>query len=237
MSNASENRSPSNDEIIDDLRAVTEDIGRPPTTREYGDEGRYNVATALYRFGGSWDDVLEAADLSGGKETTRGRYRMSDEVLLDDLRRVAEDLGHVPDTDDYIEHGGHSIASIVGYFGSYGDAIEEAGLDPDDLPTGGKPGRPPIPDGDLLADLARVAEKVDRTPRRVDYSIHGEYSTPVLMDRWDSIENAVEAAGIPHDDADGDGDGGDGGGGDPGGDVDADPADADGSTAEDEAAD
>lgn len=52
-----------------------------------------------------------------------------------------------------------------------------------------------IPREDLLDDLTRVAEKVDRAPTQEDYNEHGTYSTPTYHRRFGSWMAALTAAG------------------------------------------
>lgn len=53
-----------------------------------------------------------------------------------------------------------------------------------------------IPDDDLLADLRRVADKLDKSPSKNEYNEHGEYSAQTLMGRFGSWNDAKEAVGL-----------------------------------------
>jgi hypothetical protein len=54
----------------------------------------------------------------------------------------------------------------------------------------------PIPDADLEGDLERVADELDRTPTRVEYDEHGEYSSRTHVNRHGSWNEAVENVGL-----------------------------------------
>jgi len=53
-------REVSRDDLVDDIRAVGEELGRPPRKREYDDRGEYSGMTAWKRFG-DWGNALAAA--------------------------------------------------------------------------------------------------------------------------------------------------------------------------------
>lgn len=88
-----------------------------------------------------------------------GRDRIATDRLLADLRLVADDLGHVPSTYEYNEHGRFAAPTFYRRFGSWEEALDEAdipapvtrtkhgleALDPEDLglsPIGERPGQP-----------------------------------------------------------------------------------------------
>jgi DNA-directed RNA polymerase subunit RPC12/RpoP len=51
-----------NEELIEDLQRVAEEVGHPPTTREYREHGQHKYETLSKRWG-SWDAALEAAEM------------------------------------------------------------------------------------------------------------------------------------------------------------------------------
>ena len=122
----------------------------------------------------------------------RGRPPISEDELLDDLRSVADELGHSPSQDEYNRHGEYSHSTFSDRFGSWTGAQEQAGIEQTTV------GRR-IPDEDLLNDIRRVASDIDADGiAHADYSARGEYSTPVIYNRFDSFEDACDAAGVAH---------------------------------------
>jgi hypothetical protein len=57
--------------------------------------------------------------------------RIADDDLLADLRRVADDLGRAPKTAEYDERGAYAYRTVRDRFGTWADALREAGLDPE----------------------------------------------------------------------------------------------------------
>jgi hypothetical protein len=53
--------------------------------------------------------------------------RYSDEDLLDDIRRLAAEIGHPPTLQEYRERGEYGATTLFERFGSYRDALQEAG--------------------------------------------------------------------------------------------------------------
>lgn len=220
------------EDLLDDLRRVADDLGRSPTRMEYEEHGAYSAAPFRTQFGG-WNGGKEAA----GLETTPWKgQKISDEVLLEDLRHMADELGRAPTTEDIKNSGSYSLGPYYERFESWGRALDEAGIEPspeqsihflegDDSPTpcplcgkgytadlpshlpcdGGEDdeseshgtrGRPPIPKGDLLDDLRRVADELGHSPSKDDYRTHGEYSSNTLINKFGSWNESKEAAGL-----------------------------------------
>ena len=57
-------------------------------------------------------------------------YLIDDEVLLDDLRRLADQLGHPPAICDVKKYGEHSFMTYYDHFSTYETAVVKAGLIP-----------------------------------------------------------------------------------------------------------
>jgi len=60
------------------------------------------------------------------------KQSISDWEYYQDIRRVAQELGHAPMTEEYTEHGRYHWRSIYKRGLTWPEALERAGLDPDD---------------------------------------------------------------------------------------------------------
>lgn len=58
-----------------------------------------------------------------------GRPRIPDETLLDELRRVSEQLGKVPTAVQMDKHGDYPVTTYRNHFGRWSVAIRAAGLE------------------------------------------------------------------------------------------------------------
>lgn len=51
---------------------------------------------------------------------------------------------------------------------------------------------------ELVAEVHRLYDELDRTPRINDIREHGRFSYQAYNRRWDSIRDILDAAGVPH---------------------------------------
>jgi hypothetical protein len=104
---------PSRSDLIDAIQTVAEEIDRPLKASDLSDVTQYSVNDVTRVFG-SWQNALDAAGVD------------NEARLIDDLHRVAEELGHRPTTSDMNTHGHVSATTYASYFGTYTAAIEQA---------------------------------------------------------------------------------------------------------------
>jgi len=83
----------------------------------------------------SWEMACQQA---GVTRPDMGPRAVPDDALLEDIREVADELGHVPSRSQYHEHGNFTRRMAKTRFGSWPDAVEAAGFDA--LAPGGPPG-------------------------------------------------------------------------------------------------
>lgn len=182
----------SRETVIEDIQAVAEELGRKPTNSEYREHGTC-LGAVKHKFE-SWNAALEAA----GFEPRRAPGSLSDETYLERLRELADELDRIPRELDMNEHGPHSVDTYKTRFGSWIDALEAAGLEPDPEQTDtGRSG--PISRVELLAELRRLADEVGEPPTLTDLERDGQYSKSPYYNRFDSWADALEAAGLARD--------------------------------------
>ena len=179
----------SEEELIHALQEFAAELGHPPTQQEMIDDGPYSHSQYTDRFGG-WLDALEAAGLDPDeRETKRGGAggTLSREQLLEDLRAYADDLGCTPTVAEMRADGPYTEKPYVSRWGTWTDAIEAAGLEPN-------VSRPS--DWELLNELRAFADELGRTPTSTDVESDGPYTLRTYLHRWDSWEETLEAAGL-----------------------------------------
>jgi hypothetical protein len=115
----------SDDQILGELRACAERLGRSPTMREFSSDPETTVhpQTVIEHFG-SWNNAKRAAGLVPRRFATR-------EELLGLLRELGEELGRPPTARDIDEHKGRMPSKSLYWhtFGSLANALREAGFD------------------------------------------------------------------------------------------------------------
>ena len=165
------------DEILGELRASAQRLGRSPTMREFAADPEASVhpQTVIEHFG-TWNAAKRAAGL-------RPRRFISREELLEQLRELGEELGRTPTVRD-IEARRSVMASkslIWHTFGSLAAALKEAGFD---VPVGEERLERAIADGAVLARrLGRLPKMADwKDARTRDATLLSEWQVYRMVD-------------------------------------------------------
>ena len=147
----------SNDQILDELRASAERLGRSPTMREFAADPDTAVhpQTVIEHFG-SWNAAKREAGLVPRRFATR-------EELVGLLRELGEDLGRVPTAKDLDARRGSMPSKSLYWhtFGSLAEALREAGFD---VPIGEERLERAVEQGVALA------RKLKRLPKFADWA-------------------------------------------------------------------
>lgn len=114
-------------ELLSELRRVADIVDGRPTTEDMREDGEYGTKPYYNRFG-SWNRAVELAGFEPFTGTSEDIY--SSEELLTELQRLAEERGRPPTTEDMWKHGRMSTQPLVNRFGSWIDALREAGFEP-----------------------------------------------------------------------------------------------------------
>lgn len=158
------------DEILTELRASAERLGRSPTMREFAadPEATVHPQTVIEHFG-TWNAAKRAAGL-------QPRRFISRDELLTQLGELGEELGRTPTVRDIEARRGRMASkSLIWHtFGSLAAALKEAGFD---VPIGEERLERAIADGAVLArelgHLPKMAEWKDARSR-----------DPKLLSEW-----------------------------------------------------
>src|SRR2546423_6481055 len=115
----------SDEQILAELRACAERLGRSPTMKEFAADPETHVhpQTAIEHFG-TWNAAKRAAGLVPRRFATRAE-------LLDLLRRLGDEVGGTPTARDIDERRGRMPSKSLYWhtFGSLSNALREAGFD------------------------------------------------------------------------------------------------------------
>ncbi|HSG13594.1 MAG TPA: hypothetical protein VLA22_06975 [Gaiellaceae bacterium] len=165
------------DEILAELRAAAERLGRSPTMREFAKdpEARVHPQTVIEHFG-TWNAAKRAAGLFPRRFLTR-------EELLQQLRQLGDELGRVPTARDLAERR-RALPSSSLYaqtFGSLANALREAGFE---VLQGEERLERAITQGSALArSLGRLPKMADwAKAREQDESLLSEWQVYRLLD-------------------------------------------------------
>ena len=160
----------SDEQILAELRASAERLGRSPTMREFAADPATSVhpQTVIEHFG-SWNRAKRLAGLVPRRFATR-------EELLGVLRELGEELGRVPSARDIDDRKGSMPSKSLYWhtFGSLTNALREAGFD---VPVGEERLERAVAQG---LDLAR---KIGRLPKFADWA-EARKTDPSLLTEW-----------------------------------------------------
>ena len=160
----------SDEQILDELRASAERLGRSPTMREFAADPATSVhpQTVIEHFG-SWNRAKRLAGLVARRFATR-------DELLGVLRELGEELGRVPSARDIDERKGSMPSKSLYWhtFGSLTNALREAGFD---VPVGEERLERAVEQG------VELARKLGRLPKFADWAEERK-TDPSLLTEW-----------------------------------------------------
>jgi hypothetical protein len=158
------------EEILAELRASAERLGRSPTMKEFAadPEARMHPQTVIEHFG-TWNAAKRAAGL-------QPRRFIGEEDILEQLRGLGAELGRVPTARDVQEHRDRVVSkSLIWHtFGSLTAALRRAGFD---VPVGEERLERAVADGAVLA------RRLGRLPRMADWKA-ARAVDPALLSEW-----------------------------------------------------
>src|SRR5438034_5941403 len=147
----------SNEQILAELRASADRLGRSPTMREFAADPKTTVhpQTVIEHFG-SWNAAKREAGLVPRRFATR-------EELVGLLRGLGKELGRVPTAKDLEARRGSMPSKSLYWhtFGSLAEALREAGFD---VPIGEERLERAVEQG------VELARKLERLPKFADWA-------------------------------------------------------------------
>ena len=167
----------SDEQILAELRACAERLGRSPTMREFAadPETAVHPQTVIEHYG-SWNVAKRAAGLVPRRFATR-------EELLGLLTALGEELGRPPTARDIDEHKGKLPSKSLYWhtFGSLTNALREAGFD---VPVGEERLERAVEQGTELAHaLGRLPKFADwAEARKEDDTLLTEWQVYRMLD-------------------------------------------------------
>ena len=113
--------------LLTALEELHDKFGRPPTPDEMDKTGPFSVTTYQNHFS-SWVQALRAAGLKPHRKTD-----LSEAELFAEIHRLRDELGRTPTTPDIRQYSDYSLQSYTERFGSWNNALSEAGYQPTTL--------------------------------------------------------------------------------------------------------
>lgn len=176
------NRNVPIDDLLNDLKRVALELKKDSLSiEEYNKHGKYNSSTIQKRFG-SWTKSLKLAGLQ-----LRKNPKLSNEELLDDLKRISVVLGKKSVTqNEYLSFGKYAVNPFLRVFGSWFSALEKAGLEK--TRTWG------VSNEEYFENLEQIWIKLGRQPNYAEIQKpFSKYSAGAYERRFGSWRKALEA--------------------------------------------
>lgn len=121
----------SEESLLDDIRDVYEKLGKPPSESEYKKHGTYSPSAIRGRFG-KFTNGREAADIPN-PDMRGANNKIPREDLIEEIHAVAKHVTGTPTREDLYEYGTHAEGPFRREFGSWSEALLEAGYSYDEL--------------------------------------------------------------------------------------------------------
>lgn len=168
-------------ELLAELYRLEDELGHVPRRDDLTEHSKF-CEDPYRRCFGSWAGALEAAEME--RPPAIEVYK---DDLLSDLQAVADTVGRTPTVPDIDEHAEYAISTYQRRFGSWNDALKDAGFELNHVNG--------ISEGLLLSELHRLADELGRAPRACEMSRKGKYSEYPFRRQFGSWDDAVIAAG------------------------------------------
>lgn len=167
--------------LIAELQRLADQLNHPPGLRDMSQDGAHSSKTYQKKFG-SWNNALRAAGLGINEETNIDK---SD--LIDELRRLAEELGRTPTSRDMADRGKYGTATYTHKFGSWNDAVQEADFE--------IVRQRDVSRNEMVSEIQRLADKLGQPPAVHQMRDQGKFGVTTISREFGSWNTALEHAG------------------------------------------
>lgn len=189
----------SDQEYLDALVAYSQELGRAPSRREVDNNPNLPASISYQKRFKTFNNAL----LLAGLEPNNAPKRVGDnnDIMLDELRNFAEELGHTPSTRE-VEANKKlpSVRTYVARFESFNRALALAGLNPSkNSPKKSRKTQKELfrTKEDVIVALQKLHKEKGRMLRRCDLGKSEESPTYwTVMKFFSDLSSAFDAAGI-----------------------------------------
>ena len=110
--------------LLKEIRRLADELGRTPTRRHVREHSPISAGPAKEHFDG-WNGALRAA----GVDINEPQQNLTSEDVIEAIQGFAEKIGRTPTQREMKAHGPISSSTAKSHFGTWNDALQEAGLD------------------------------------------------------------------------------------------------------------
>ena len=174
------------EELIELLQTLGKTLGHPPKAKDFEDAPDTPGVAVLYNRFGTFSNALSMA---GYELPEKHSYTKAE--LIEILKDISIRKGKVPSRKDIGNEHGPSVKQFIKAFGSWPNALREAGFSPDGKYTNS------YTDAELIEKLQSKARSLGRTPGIRDMNADSDMpSAPTYEQHFGTYGNAIKAAGL-----------------------------------------
>lgn len=183
-------RHPSKKKLIAHLQELAKKLDRTPMYKDIIADGKYTETAYKIAFG-TFNNAFLKAGLSLNRRQEIDPASLTQQMLLDYLKEFSEKIDKVPTCYDVIDDKTYTIKNFSDLFGSFADALQQAGLKKKLLLYSKE---------QILVHLKILAKSIGRTPNNKEIGAY--FKTELnrglgtLYTRFESINKALELAGL-----------------------------------------
>lgn len=136
-------------------------------------------------------DSIGETTVTRNNSVTHPHNRIPTTDLLEELRRLAEEIGQVPSIRDMTKRGRYSKDTYCSRFGSWRDAVREAGMNPHPASA-----QKQMSKRDVCEAIQNLADQLGHVPTSMEMAEHGQCSAKTAQNRFGTWNMALRAAGF-----------------------------------------
>jgi len=119
----------SEEELITELHRVAEEVDGTPTSKDMNERGAFSHGPYCSEFG-TWSRALKEAGFETAGNRIHDGAKVTDEELLEAIRTCVQYVGRAPTSREFNSITDHSVSTLQTRFGTFRNAVQEAGLEP-----------------------------------------------------------------------------------------------------------
>lgn len=140
---------------------------------------------------------FESGPKKGGHVSQNHREDQQQDEFIHELQRLAKELGHSPTMSEMDQKGRYTRKAYITEFGTWNDALREAGLEINKPSTVSK--------AEVVEAIQSLSEQLGHPPTVSEMNEYGQYSRKAASKHFGSWNNALRSVGfepnheeIPH---------------------------------------
>lgn len=177
------NKKWSKEEIKNKILEYKNKYNKVPSGKDLNEEYGIGYQSMSKRIGGYYD-LLDSLGLEYSRE------KIPKNVLVDEVKIMAENLGKTPTQKEFKENSDHSLRPVIDRFGCYNNLLEESNLDKNYVVYS---------EEKLINEMQRVIKSFERYPTREEFNKKSNFGYWRYYNHFGSWEKALKKAGYDYD--------------------------------------